>query len=390
MTFYIPKNKNLYLFGSGIVAKKTLEKYKNLNLSGIYDNSPNLWGDKYLNFKIYDPKKIDLNNDFIIITSTSFSIIKEQLKKKKLKENKHFVISPLLEDLSKVEELENIKTKILFTSGAPRQSNKNFGGGSYVLEVNNNIHKIKKLHSGNSYGTLRKNNNILIVDEERGILELKNNNLKKIKSLRKGLRPHGLTYSHTQKKFYLCCTELDSILVFDQKFNELETINISSKKKDTGFKHHHINDCLAIDDSLYISMFSISGNYNKEFYDGTILEINLNNHDKRNILKNNLWMPHNIKYFNNSLHILNSFSGELLGFNMKTLGKFPGFTRGLNFDGKYYYLGQSRNRNFSKYLGDSLNISIDTGIIIFDSINKLSRFIQLDPRISEIHSIEIL
>jgi len=139
-----------------------------------------------------------------------------------------------------------------------------------------------------------------------------------------------------------------------------------------------------------VSMFSISGNYNKEFYDGTILEINTSDFTKKNILTNKLWMPHNISFFDNSLHVLNSFRGELLAFNMSVIGKFPAFARGLDFKDGYYYVGQSRNRNFSKLLGNSLNTSIDSGIIIFESKNKLSRFLQLHPKLSEIHSIILI
>ena len=54
------------------------------------------------------------------------------------------------------------------------------------------------------------------------------------------------------------------------------------------------------------------------------------------------------------------------------------------------FIGQSKNRNYSKYLGLNNNISIDAGIIMFDENTKVSRFFQLDPRISEVHSIEII
>ena len=76
-----------------------------------------------------------------------------------------------------------------------------------------------------------------------------------------------------------------------------------------------------------------------------------------------------------------------MAYNLKVLGKFPAFARGLDYDGSYYYIGQSRNRNFSKLLGDSLNISIDTGVVIFEPKEKISRFLQLHPKLSEIHSV---
>ena len=76
-------------------------------------------------------------------------------------------------------------------------------------------------------------------------------------------------------------------------------------------------------------------------------------------------MPHNVKFYDDSMHVLNSLKGELLYDNFSVKGEFPAFTRGLDYDGQYYYVGQSRNRNFSKSIGLSNNISIDAGIIIF-------------------------
>ena len=109
--------------------------------------------------------------------------------------------------------------KIIFTSGSPPQTSKKFGGGLYSLEINKNSFKIQKTLSGNCYGTLKKDKNFLIIDEHKGILEYNNRKIKKIKSLKKGLRPHGLTYSKTQSKYYLCCTELDSVLVLNENFD---------------------------------------------------------------------------------------------------------------------------------------------------------------------------
>jgi len=101
-------------------------------------------------------------------------------------------------------------------------------------------------------------------------------------------------------------------------------------------------------------------------------------------------MLHNIQLINGSIHLLNSLNGQLLTNNLQVIGEFPAFTRGLDYDGIYYFIGQSRNRNYSKNLGVSKNISIDAGIIIFDEQTKASRFLQLPPKISEIHSILLI
>ena len=63
--------------------------------------------------------------------------------------------------------------------------------------------------------------------------------------------------------------------------------------------------------------------------------------------------------------------------NFQEVGVFPGFTRGFHYDNRYSYIGQSKNRNFSKQLGVSKNISIDSGVIIFDDLTKVSRTIHL-------------
>jgi hypothetical protein len=101
-------------------------------------------------------------------------------------------------------------------------------------------------------------------------------------------------------------------------------------------------------------------------------------------------MPHNISKFNNDFYLLDSLRGNLLGNNMTIQGTFNAFTRGLDYHDDLFYIGQSKNRNFSKTMGISNNNSIDCGIIIFNNEKKISRFFQFPPSISEIHSIRVM
>jgi len=137
-------------------------------------------------------------------------------------------------------------------------------------------------------------------------------------------------------------------------------------------------------------MFSLTGNWRRDIFDGVVLEYDIETNNLIGPVMKDLWMPHNIKFIDGSLHILNSLQGQLKTNNAKVIGEFPAFTRGLDHDGIFYYIGQSRNRNYSKNLGISNNISIDAGIIVFDSQTKVSRFLQLPPKLSEIHSIQLL
>lgn len=391
MTHSINKIKNkIYLFGSGLVAKKTINKFQHIKFAGIIDNSKNLAGQTFDNLKIYGPNTINKKN-FYIITSTSFLEISTQLENLGLRRNINYIISPLLKDVEILSGLENLEKSFLITSGSPIHKKKFYGGGIYLVSLKGDSWNYKKIYNGNCYGIIKVQNKIFAVDENIGIIEF-NYKLKKRKiyHIEKGLRPHGLAFCEISQQFFLCCTDKDQIIVFDKNFKAKNRILISEKIIKNKIKNHHVNDCIAIDGRLYVSMFSISGNFDKEIYDGSILEIDIFDTDKRNIITNNLWMPHNISYYDNSFHVLNSFKGELLAYNLKVIGKFPAFARGLDYDGNYYYVGQSRNRNFSKLLGDSLNISIDTGVIIFEPEKKLSRFLQLHPKLSEIHSVLLI
>ena len=101
-------------------------------------------------------------------------------------------------------------------------------------------------------------------------------------------------------------------------------------------------------------------------------------------------MPHNICCFDGNLAVLDSLRGQLRIGNIGVAGQFPGFTRGLGYDGVYYYIGQSRNRNHSKCVGLTNGVSIDTAIIMFDPTSKVYRSFQLPPEISEIHSVLVI
>ena len=134
-------------------------------------------------------------------------------------------------------------------------------------------------------------------------------------------------------------------------------------------------------------MFSYSGNWKLDVFDGVVIEIDITTNKILGPVIKDLWMPHNIDLIGGSLNVLDSLPGHLKTNNAQIIGSFPAFTRGLGHDGIYYYIGQSRNRNYTKNLGISNNISIDSGIIIFDSETKVSRFLQLPTKLSEIHSI---
>lgn len=392
--FELLKNKKeIYLFGAGVICEKTLSSLDNLKFNGIFDNSINLQ-DTYENkLKISSPqniKKINLDNLFIIITTTSFKDVIQQLETFGLKKDKNFCVSHLLKDQFVIEEIQSLNQNLLFSSGSPKIKDNKFGGGIYKLKINADKWTTEKLYSGNCFGLIRNpiDDSIIFVDTDKGILKYDKNFkfVKKI-SLKKGIRAHGLSFCKITLRYSVACSYQDKIMIFNKNFKLINEFSISEKIKKIGIPQHHCNDCEISKDSVYVSMFSLTGNWKIDVFDGGIAEFDIKTGKKIGNLKNDLWMPHNVKIINGTMHVLDSLKGDLLFDNLLTQGNFPAFTRGLDFKNGLYFVGQSRNRNFSKNVGVSKNISVDTGIVAFDPTTKVSRFMNISNKISEIHSV---
>ena len=388
------KFKEIIFFGVGNIAEKTLRQLNKKDGFSIVDNASNLWGTNDLGVIVRPPeilKDLGQGTAFIIICTTSFTEVTEQLLGFGLNANIDFCVSPVLNDLRIIDELESVEKKLLFTSGSPKVDNPNFGGGIYEMVVSGDSWSHRKVISGNCYGLIKYGDNFISVDTERGIFEFDSDyNIIRQTSLPEGIRAHGVDFSAKHEHFFVVGSHLDGVLILDIDFNLIDQITYSYKKSRTNSPCHHSNDCLVIDDSLYVSMFSKTGNWKRDVFDGTIVEFDILTKELIGSIKDNLWMPHNVKFIDGSIHVLNSLNGQLLSNNFQVIGEFPAFTRGLDYDGVFYYIGQSRNRNYSKNLGVSKNISIDAGIVVFDPTTKASRFLQLPPKISEIHSILLL
>lgn len=359
----------------------------------IVDNNPNLWDTWQYGLQVRPPehlKSLEAARAFVIICTTSFDDVSEQLGRLKFKPGKDFIVSPILNDLRIISELEFLKTKLLFSSGATVQDSPFYGGGIYELTLDGEW-QYKKVFNGTTHGFIRFGENFIATHHELGIIEIDSNyKLIRHQEVPLASRPHGIAYSEVTQCFYVAASYMDKIFVFDKDFKLVETIAISDKYELEGEPCHHCNDVYALGNSLYISMFSYTGSWKRDVFDGVVLEIDILSNRIRKPVITDLWMPHNVLSIAGSLTVLDSLRGQLKKNNAQVIGEFPGFSRGLAHDGIYYYIGQSRNRNYSRYLGVSKNISLDTSIIVFDEYTKVSRSLFLPPKLSEIHSIEVL
>lgn len=380
-------NSKIILFGSGNIADKTIRKICPEKIECIVDNSNSLQGTVYKGFDVKSPSEVCYKDRYVLICSTAIDEIKKQLNSFGLNEDIDFSPSPLLNDLIAISELERVSSRLYFTSGTSSTSDDDFGGGLYECKIEGDVHKLTKLYSGPCYGLTRVKDELYFIDTDSGIFKLFNNNISKVCDLPKGGRAHGISYNESNNNFYVTFSYRDSVIEYDKNFNSIREFSLSTKYKKIGEPMHHCNDNYSYGSSLFVSMFSSTGNWKMDRFDGCIAEFDLDTGDRLKDLTSDLYMPHNVMVIDGSLHVLDSLPGHLKYGNLSIAGTFPAFTRGLSFSNGYYYLGQSKNRNYSRVIGLSNNISIDCGIVIFDPILKVSRFISFPKAIGEIHSI---
>jgi hypothetical protein len=99
-----------------------------------------------------------------------------------------------------------------------------------------------------------------------------------------------------------------------------------------------------------------------------------------------LWMPHSISRFDGRLTALDSMRGTIVSLNWRSLAGYTSFARGLDFDGRYHFIGLSQHRHPDMLRGQRNLISIDSGVAVFDAETCMSKFISF-PNAESIHSL---
>ena len=109
---------------------------------------------------------VDKKDEFVIlITTTSFKNVCAQLENEfNLRPGVDFYLSFMLQDQILIEDIQSLKKNILFTSGAPKNNNNNYGGGLYEVNLNGDTWKVKKVYSGNCYGLIELNSYIYLAN----------------------------------------------------------------------------------------------------------------------------------------------------------------------------------------------------------------------------------
>lgn len=386
------QGKKIIFWGCDTFFEKTAKVHR-FNISHLVDSAKNQQGVKvHHSYDVLDPQTLktleNKNEYYIIITSSAFYEIINILKSYGYSPGADFSFTPLLRNFKILDEILTHEQTLIFSSSDADKDSDSEGGGIYEFSIPSG--KLEKKVWGITRGFAKYKDNYFVVDALKGIraLDADYNDLENIQLPQHSV-PHGLEIDYENNLIYVVLSQRDEIQAYDIKtFKLVRSIILSDKFRKTGIYHHHMNDICLNGSSLYISMFSKSGNVQKEFYDSAIVEYDLEADEKVGPIVDNLWQPHSVRIIHNNICYLDSMRGDFHIYPQKAEAHFNGFVRGLDYDGKYYYIGQSIHRYFDRMIGYSNNISIDSGIFLFDNISKGCKFYST-PAIKDINTIKL-
>jgi hypothetical protein len=387
----ISSQRKLCAWGAANWVNQTLQ-HCDINFECVLDNNPNNLGIKFDGLAVENPSSfLERNRDvFVIITTNSYLSVIDELLSLGFVMGDDFCVSPLLNFRKDKDKLNKFDKPILFSS--PEHAfTETTGGGLYRLSSNSG--EIKKLVSGKGRGIVKYPDGYLWIDMLKGICILDDNfKIIDIISLLPNSEAHGLCYYAAKNSVIVAQPGRDSIGIYClESGNCNKEIYVSKKAYGNKQDNHHINDLCVFGDSLFVSMFSVSGNWTNECYDGGVVEIDLTRSEENfefTTVIQNLWMPHSISRFRGSLLTIDSMRGQLLDLNWRVVGEFSGFVRGLDFWDGNFILGISEHRYPEKLPRSVLNIPINAAIVIFDPQTKLSKSVNI-KNTNSIHSVLI-
>ena len=374
----LAEGRSIVPFGRGEWLDKLLNYIPLERIPFVLDNNPNEDNTIEHGLKVMQPDFSATCKDgvLVIITTSSFPAVKKQLLDNGFVEGVNFCISPSLQSYSVICDVVHHEADLLFTC-----SDLNGNGGLYSMALPTG--NIKRYIGGSCHGLCKIDNDMdAVINDDVGIQIidwLRGCDESRTISLPKKSRPHGLAYNKDKGLFYVAFSGRDSIGIYDTNgayVNEIGMTTVASNNE--GSPQRHINDLCYYNGVLYVSMFSLSGNWKRGVYDGGVRAYDVESRSfigYTDIIRD-LWLPHSPEMINGELHYCDSMRGVVYK-GSRVLFEFNGFIRGLDHDGKYYYIGQSQHRYIDRRIGTSNNISLDTGIFIADAKTKATKFYSL-------------
>ena len=317
---------------------------------------------------------------FILICVQKYSEVIDQLRDMGLSDAERFAITPFARELAVIDHIRDHDATILF-------SNYDQEGGLYLYQIGSG--EYQELATGSIRGFQRVGDFLYYVSYS-GLHRLDAITFEKYASME--LEEYdfcGLVYDEAQGHLIIGDTQSDRILFIDeQKLTLVKDVAFSAKCKEFGREYHHVNDLVVIGDYILASVFSVNGWWRYGMYDGGIIEVHKQTLEMRTIPIKETWFPHSLCVHDGRLYVLDSMNGVLLRDLRDVVFQTDGFLRGLEFNGRFCYIGQSLHRHVSR-LSDQITISADCGFHIFDMETRLRRFIAL-PDMTNIYQIQVV
>lgn len=389
------EGRSVYLFGDGQIATRTLRGLDGLSV-GVVDNFPDYWGRIGIAGLPVEPPASVLHGyaqrssrPCFVITSTAINEISTQLEQAGFRPGDDFWVSPILSDMATIARMDSLELEVLVSSGSAEPQEGLQGGGVYRIRSTNGFPHVSCVFQGQTHGLIPFEGGYLATTAEHGLCKL-SSSLEVLDSQRDapGGRLHGIAVDPARGLIFVVHSDSDRVLAFNEALRLEFSVPVCRCSASHAPGIHHANDVAVLDDVLLVSMFSASGFYRAQVFDGAIAGIR----PKRNatevvFLNQALTMPHSVGVIGGNIVVLDSFHGLVLGENFRTIAQLPGFARGLGWIGGYWIVGQSKNRNFSLLQRKPPGASIDSGIVILSPETGAFRTIPLPRSINEIHAV---
>jgi len=384
--------RRLVFFGRGEWMEKSMN-YLSRQAAYIVDNNPYEHGQEEGGLTIHSPERLTRENPddlFILITTSGFPEVDKQLRGYGFQPGAHYCVSPSLRNFNVVSRINgHSQTVHLTCSDQPNPDDEETGGGLYAYDTETRAKR--KLISGLCHGIVQSDETLLLVDDTVGVRVLDPNlQTTRAISFPAKSRPHRISNCPKRNLAFVGFSGRDSIGVYDvADGTQVDEVPLSRKFRKTGLAQHHVNDCCVHGDTLYVSMFSFSGNWKIGMYDGGVMQLDIDSRTWLGPVVQDLWMPHTPIVIRGILYYCDSMRGIVSDTTWRVLSEFNGFVRGITHDDAFFYVGQSTHRYIDRREGTTSNISLDTGIFMVDPVHKATKFFSM-PELSDINSVLVI
>lgn len=316
---------------------------------------------------------------YLVITTGSFESVVTQLNEMGFTPGSDFCCSPAYRDFGLRYEMKEYEQTLLvscsdYSDPSSRRYSKS-GGGLYRYQIGpNESEKVIPGHfrqvtdgDGVLYAVEFVEAKVYVVDRKLNVLDTF--------ALE---APNACGIARCPKRGILVVANPgdDSFTFYEEKtFKKLDKFHFSDRFQRQGVAGHHINDLCIVGDSIFVSYFSFTGNREQGVLDGGVSELLIDDMGSGPTqLVQNLWMPHSVEFLDGNLCYADSMRGTFYNSLHSVAGKVHGFARGLTYDNRFYYVGQSEDIYMSRLFGISDNIMLNAGFYMFDLETKVSRF----------------